>query len=454
MSINAVNILKTSRQGVLVPKPDRTQNSKDSEIEIDISQLRPGVHVRIPGSWLTHGFLFNSFVIADEAQVRQIAALKLPKIYCDLSRCKVDPLPRQANPIVPATLSPTNEDTASSAPLAKNSMTEVYQERTNITAILRRRLNTAHRHYAEAVIAVNNAFKFIDSEPKRSMMQVAEVSEKSIAELLADPDSAITLITEKGQYEGQAAHAMSVMTLAQLLGKQAGLTEDALHVIGVGALLHDIGKLTFHSSVLLNTHRNTFEESVYRSHCRVGYDKALLAGTLSSEMLDIILHHHECFDGKGYPDQIKGEKIALATRIVSIANCFDNIINPIDPIHSKLPSQALGLMWSKEKDRFDKRLLQLFIRAMGVYPPGSIVLLSDKRIGVVVASASVANSVSPQVLIYERNVPRHEAAIIDLSQDTLIKIERPLSLKERSEEELEYLLPRRKIRWSFYLKRS
>ncbi|MCF7986101.1 MAG: DUF3391 domain-containing protein [Methylovulum sp.] len=434
-----------------MPKPDQTQHSKDSEIEIDISQLRPGVHVRIPGSWLTHGFMFNSFVITDEVQVRQIASLKLPKLYSDPSRCKVDPLPRQANPVVPVTLLPTNDP---ATPLVKNSMTKVYQERTNITAILRRRLNTTHRHYAEAVIAVNNAFKFIDSEPKKSMMQVAEVSEKSIAELLADPDSAITLITEKGQYEGQAAHAMSVMTLAQLLGKQAGLTEDALHVIGVGALLHDIGKLTFHSSVLLNTHRNSFEESVYRSHCRVGYDKALLAGGLSSEMLDIILHHHECFDAKGFPDQLKGEKIALATRIVSIANRFDNIINPIDPYHSKLPSQALGVMWSKEKDRFDKTLLQLFIRAMGVYPPGSIVLLSDQRIGVVVASTSVVNSVSPQVLIYERNVPRHEAAILDLTQETLIKIERPLSLKERTEEELEYLLPRRKIRWSFYRKRS
>lgn len=436
-----------------MPKPDQTQNSKDGEIEIDISQLRPGVHVRIPGSWLTHGFLFNSFVITDEAQIRQIAALKLPKIYCDPARCKLEPLPRQTNPVIPATLSPTDQDIIPTTPLTKNSMTEVYQERTHITATLRRRLNTAHRHYAEAVIAVNNAFKFIDSEPKKSMMQVAEVSEKSIAELLADPDSAITLITEKGHYEGQAAHAMSVMTLAQLLGKQAGVTEETLRVIGVGALLHDIGKLTFHSSVLLNTQRNSFEESVYRSHCRVGYDKALLAGTLSTEMLDIILHHHERFDGKGFPDQLKGDKIALATRIVSIANRFDNIINPIDPFHSKLPSQALGLMWSKEKDQFDKTLLQLFIRAMGVYPPGSIVLLSDQRIGVVVASASVANSVSPQVLIYERNVPRNEATIIDLTQETLIKIERPLSLKERSEEELEYLLPRRKIRWSFYRKR-
>ncbi|MDO9103656.1 MAG: DUF3391 domain-containing protein [Methylovulum sp.] len=424
---------------------------RKDEIAIDASQLRPGVRIRIPGSWLTHGFFFNSFIIADDEQVRQIASMNLPQIFCDVKRSKVPPLPSQQvfSTTAPADEPADNEGQASLASLIAEISTENV-ERTKLIATMRRRLDKAHSHYLEASRSINNAFKLLGSEPKKSIMQISDVSEKSITVLLSDPDSAITLITEKGQHEGQAAHALSVMTLAQLLGRQAGLPEEALHTIGIGALLHDIGKLTFHSSVLRNTQRNEFEEAVYKSHCRVGYHNALQMGTLSPAMLDIILHHHERIDGKGFPDQLRGDDISFAARIVAIANRFDNLTNPVDHLRSILPSEALAMMWSKENGKCDKRLLQLFIRAMGVYPPGSIILLSDKRVGVVVASAMADNPLRPKVLIYERDVPRSQAMIIDLAQESSIKIERPLNLRERPEEEIEYLLPRRKISWQFY----
>ena len=66
------------------------------EICIDASQLRPGVHVRLPVPWMDHQFMFNSFVIADEEQARLIAAMKLPQLFCDPARCKVAPLPQRA----------------------------------------------------------------------------------------------------------------------------------------------------------------------------------------------------------------------------------------------------------------------------------------------------------------------------------------------------------------------
>jgi hypothetical protein len=66
------------------------------EICIDASQLRPGVHVRLPVPWMDHHFMFSSFVIADEEQARLIAAMKLPQLFCDPARCKVPPLPMRA----------------------------------------------------------------------------------------------------------------------------------------------------------------------------------------------------------------------------------------------------------------------------------------------------------------------------------------------------------------------
>lgn len=414
------------------------------EICVDVTQLRPGVHVRLPVPWMQHHFLFSSFVISDEDQVRQIAALDLPRIYCDITRCKVPPLPKPAipAPVIEADI----REKERLAALAAKQMAEK-RERARVMSDLRGRLDSAQKHYGSAAKAVGGAIKSFDLDPKESVRQVTKVSEDSTAALLSDPDSALVLIAEKARDEGSAAHSLSVMTLTLLLGKQARLPKEALAALGIGALIHDIGKASIKTSILRNPERNRFEEEIFQTHCRLGYESALRAGTLSPAMLDAILHHHERYDGTGYPDKLLGDATPLSARAVAIANRFDNLANPVDYRHALSPSEALSRMWTKERNAFDTMLLQLFIRAMGVYPPGSIVQLSDGRIGAVVASAPTGSPLCPQVMLYDPTVPRSEAIIIDLSKLDDIAIEKPLRLQERPDEELDYLLPRRKLNW-------
>ena len=426
-----------------MPGSDQAQQRHD-EIVVAAVQLRPGVHVRLPVPWMEHQFMFNSFVIADEDQVRQIAALHLPQIFCDLANCKVPPLPlpKVVLPPDPA----TQAEIERLAALKARQITEKL-ERAKVMSELRGRLDTAQKHYVGAAKAVGGAFKSFDQHPEESVMQIAEVSAQSTAALLADPDSAIVLIAEKAQADGNAAHSLSVMTLALLLGKQARLPPDALRSLGIAALLHDIGKSGINPSILRNSSRNKHEEALYQTHCRAGYESALRAGHLTQPMLDAILHHHERMDGKGYPDGLSGKALHVAPRIVAIANRFDNLANPVDARRALSPAEALATMWTKEQSAFDPVLLQLFVRAMGVYPPGSIVLLSDGRCGAVVASACTEKPLSPQVMIYAPEIPRRQAIIIDLAKEGSLRIERSLRLQERPDDELDYLLPRRKLNW-------
>lgn len=437
-------------------KTEKTHQPKSSEIRIDASQLRPGVHVRLPMSWLEHDFLFNSFIITDEEQARRIAAMNLPHLFCDIERSKVPPLPLPkpeppADPVDTAATTETSskEDEYKQLAALKAQQLAEKMERAKVMTTLRKRLDKAQNHYLTSARSISGALKSFQASPHETIADCSEISERSVTALLADPDSAIVLITEKGHSDGHAAHALSVMTLSLLLGKRAELPEEALHMIGIGALLHDIGKLTFHASILRSVKRNKFEEEVYRTHCRVGQELAARAGTLAPAVLDVILHHHERIDGSGFPDRLKSEEISLAARMVAIANRFDNLTNPLDSRFSVSPSEALSLMWAKEKIFYDNTLLQLFIRAMGVYPPGSIVQLSNGRIGAVVASAPVESPLSPQVMLYDREVPRSQAVIIDLVKDADIKIDKPLRLNDRTDEELDYLLPRRRMSWSF-----
>jgi hypothetical protein len=138
------------------------------------------------------------------------------------------------------------------------------------------------------------------------------------------------LIAEKAHDDGHAAHSLSVMTLALLLGKQAKLPQQALCSLGVGALLHDIGKLAIKPAILRNSERNRHEELIYQTHCRTGHDEARRAGNLSPPLLHAILHHHERFDGSGFPDHLSGGAIPLSARLVAIANRFDNLVSPVD----------------------------------------------------------------------------------------------------------------------------
>lgn len=423
---------------------DKAPKPREGEIQIVASQLRPGVHVRLPASWLEHQFMFNSFVIADEDQARLIAAMNFTQLFCDVTRCKVPPLPKPVSSVPPDPVSA--EEKARLSALTEKQMEEKLA-RTQVMSERRERLDKAQKHYAGASNAIGGAFKSFDANPKESIEQVARVSEESTAVLLADPDSAIVLIAEKGGASGQTAHALSVMTLALLLGKQARLPEEALYALGVGALLHDIGKSAIKPSILRNTERNKHEEAVYRTHCRMGYESALCAGSLSPPILDAILHHHERIDGSGFPDGLHGEGVHLAARVVAIADRFDNLVNPIDFRRAISPSEALARMWAKEKNGFDATLLQLFVRAMGVYPPGSIVQLSDGHIGVVMTSATTENPLSPQVIIYDPEVPLRQAFIIDLAKESSVKIDHALRLHDRPNEELDYLLPRRKMNW-------
>jgi len=427
-----------------MPDSDRPSVPRAGETLIDASQLRPGVYVRLPVPWAEHPFMFNAFVIADEEQARQVAALKLPQLFCDLARCKVPPLvkPAAESPSDPAAVA----EAARLATLRTRQMTEK-QARAKVMAELRARLDKAQKHYVGAAKAVGSALQDFARNPEESVRQVSEVSLQSTAALLADPDSAIVLIAEKAQADGAAAHSLSVMTLSLLLGKQARLPEEALHTLGVAALFHDIGKLGLPATVLRNPTRNKHEEAFYQEHCRRGQQAALACGQLAPAVVDAILHHHERANGSGFPDHLAGKEIQVAARVVAIADRFDNLTNPVDTRRAVSPSEALSLLWTREQKFFDHALLQIFIRAMGVFPPGSIVQLSDGRVGAVVISAESEKPLCPQVMLYDPDVPRRQAIIIDLAREDGLRVDRALRLQERPSDELDYLLPRRRLNW-------
>jgi HD-GYP domain-containing protein (c-di-GMP phosphodiesterase class II) len=422
--------------------------AKPGELQIQAAQVRVGVHVRIPLSWLDHPFLSSSFLVSNEEQVREILALGV-NVYCDPRRSKNMPAP-PPSPSAPAA-DPAQELELTLVRQRQEAQREAKAKRVQVMAAMRAKLDVAQKHYASAAEQAGNAFKHMGARPAESVRVMRDVAVESANSLLADPDSAIILIADKAKSQGEVAHALSVMTLALLLAKQMQLLEAEIQLVGMAALLHDIGHSGVNPSILRNPARNRHEEAVFQTHARHGYDQLMaLGGVVPQVVAEAALHHHEREDGKGFPSGAKASAVSRVAKIVGIANRFDNLANPVDPRTAVSPFEALGVMWAREKSAFDEVLLQTFIRTMGIYPPGTLVQLSDGRTGVVVATAPPDARLCPQVLIYDPDTPRREALILDLADPETaqqLKVAKALRMQERSEDELDYLLPRRKMTW-------
>src|SRR3990167_8425084 len=142
---------------------------------------------------------------------------------------------------------------------------------------------------------------------------------------------------------------------------------------------------------------------------------------LDDEVLRIINEHHENCDGSGYPRQLREPAIGLLSRLVCIANQFDNLCNPLNPRDGLSPHEALALMFKQQSARFDAVALKAFIRVMGVYPPGGLVQLDDQRYGLVLG-INPSQPLKPTLIVYDAAVPKSEALIIDLAQEPRLSI--------------------------------
>jgi hypothetical protein len=174
---------------------------------------------------------------------------------------------------------------------------------------------------------------------------------------------------------------------------------------------------------------------------------------LPAPVQDIVAQHHELADGRGYPRKLAGEAIAPLARIVALVNHYDNLCNPGNPTQAITPHEALSQIFAQMKRQFDAAVLTLFIRMMGVYPPGSVVELTDGRHALVV-SVNSSRPLKPQIVIYEPRVPREEALVEDLEHMPDIGIRRSLKPLQLPKAAFDYLSPRLRVCYFFERARS
>ena len=236
--------------------------------------------------------------------------------------------------------------------------------------------------------------------------------------------------------------------ISLLLARSLGLAAEELLDLGVGALMHDLGKIELPERVRhVESGAGAAELNAYRDHVAKGVALGKKIG-LTAGALAVIAQHHEHADASGFPQRLSGERITLASRVLVLVNRYDNLCNPSTRVPPLTPHEAVAMLFAQGRARYDTAVLNAFIRMMGVYPAGSLVQLTDDRYAIVMAVNST-RPLKPRVLVHEPGVPRAEALLLDLEQASDVGIRRSLTAGKLPVTTLEYLDPRPRVHYYF-----
>lgn len=407
---------------------------------ISIDQLAVGLYVHVGLRWMDHPFAFNHFKIQTPEQIQTLRSLGVTHFQFDPERSDIPPpAPGSEPPPQPATPSPPpGEDPIVKAKLARLERIKKQKEA----------INACEKRFQNAATTVKSIAKNLFARPEQAVKQAHDMVTEMVNSVLTDRDVAIHLMNDKLAGEEMYVHSLNVSMLSVILGKEVGLDAIAIHMLGMGAMFHDIGKVEIPDKILLKTEPLTrAEEDFLRQHCIYGVDigKRL---QLPKEALLIIAQHHEMADGSGYPSGCQADKISPLSRVVSIVNTYDNLCNPINLATALTPHEALSLMFSKQRSKYDAKALNTLIRSLGVYPPGTVVKLSNEVIGMVMTVNS-SKPLKPSVLIYDPEIPKEEAIILDLEAEPDINISKALRPGQLPRPIYEYLSPRKRVTYYF-----
>jgi len=354
--------------------------------KIAVNQLTVGMFVeKFDENWLKHPFWRHKFLIKDPARLREIQASGVQHCWIDISKGVGVPGERPGER--PAQQAPALNVEKAAEP--KRDRVPLAQELQEAARLRQRSVDAMRRLFAE--VRLGNAI-----EPGVCVALVDDVVES----IDRHPDALLSLARLKTADEYTYMHSVAVCALMVSLGRQLGLDDNQCREAGMAGMLHDLGKAAMPQDVLNKPGKLTPEEfEIIKQHPVKGYEMLIEGGGQVSEgALDVVLHHHERYDGTGYPDKFAGEKITLLSRMGAVCDVYDAVTSDRPYKAGWDPAHALSQM-ATWKGHFDTVVFQSFVKGVGIYPTGSLVKMRSGRLAVVLEQ-NPTSLTKPKVKIF------------------------------------------------------
>lgn len=339
---------------------------------IPIEQLQPGMYIHdLNCGWIEHNFVRSRFAVKDASTVVQVRATGVHEIYIDTTRG----------------LDVSNAPTREEAEQAVDEEIEAIATTPApvfTPASLDDEAPRARDLHRDAHRIVRNVMGDVRLGRQIELEQIEPLIEQIVSSIFRQQDALLPLARLKRHDEYTFLHSVSVCALMAAFARTLELPREIIREVAIGALLHDVGKARIPDAILNKPGKLTDAEfDEMKKH--VVQSKLILLDTpgISDIALHVAAQHHERYDGTGYPNKLAGEEISLYGQMGAIVDVYDAITSNRVYHRGIPPTEALRKLLEWSKFHFKPALVQAFIRAIGIYPSGSLVQLASGRLAVV-----------------------------------------------------------------------
>ena len=375
------------------------------KLVVDVSELKPGMYVcELDRPWRETPFLFQGFEISNQQQIDTL------RQYCrTVTILNAGTEPRLAIRRGPGTAGARTAG-ASAIHRSPGAEQEVYKINNHPNArsvypdvtSLQEEVAKVRDTFSEARLLVQELLH--DAKLGRSVNYPgAKQTVTRMAEsVIRNPDALTCFAQLKRKDEYVALHSLRTCILALVFGRQLGMSSDQLEVLGLGALLHDIGMVKVPEEILGKPGALTPAESgLVQQHVAWGADMLYDSRQIPSSAIEVVTAHHERHDGSGYLHGLRGDQIGTFGMIGAIVDHYDAVTSDRAYQGAVSAHSVVLQMYSWRNTLFSAPLIEKFIQCLGIYPIGSVVELNSGEIGVV-AAINREQRLKPHVMLVYR----------------------------------------------------
>lgn len=337
--------------------------------KIALGQLKIGMYINdLDKLWLKHPFEWQCFEVDNVDTLNIILKSGIAEIYIDTD-LGADTVSANASK---ADTENVISESSTFVPdlLIKRSPTEEFERAKNL--------------YANANALMQNMMQDVRMGKQIQVDKCLPVVDNIFDSMFSAPSALLPLAQMKTRDEYTFQHSVSVAALSIAFGRVLNLPHTEIKELALGGLLHDVGKAKVPGKILNKPGKlNDAEYLVMKTHA--ANTSALLTNTknVSEIAFNAASQHHERYDGTGYPLGLKGDEISLHGQMLAIVDVYDAITS-IRVYHKGMPpTEALRKMFEWSGSHFNPRLVQAFIKGIGVYPAGSLVRMESGKLGIV-----------------------------------------------------------------------
>ncbi|QBL10841.1 HD-GYP domain-containing protein [Rheinheimera sp. D18] len=268
-------------------------------------------------------------------------------------------------------------------------------------------IKQAQSLYSQAKSLQKRAFADITNGKAISVADFKRCAEGFIDSVFRNQDALLCISRMRDKDAYLLEHSVNVSILMSIFAKYLKLDENIIVELATGALLHDIGKIQVPNEILNKPGRLTDDEFVImRKHVEYSRDILMQTEGISAISLDVAANHHERLDGRGYPAGLTQAQISMHARMIAIVDTYDAITAQRVYKSGQTCIKALKILRADSPAHFDLELVKQFITAIGMYPPGTLVLMESEKLAMVLEN-NPTRLTCPIVKVFYNAKQRH-----------------------------------------------